>query len=534
MKKESNSIHQKSEIIKHWQTFLNELWDSSSGKELGQGIIEYKNFLENAGIRKITKFDGKDVKITTGNSEPLLSFSPLTSALEYIKKQEIEIQKIDSFKEVFVNTYEILKKHEGEKRAINWLKKITAKHRKLVIQNKVIDYLEDKKARTIKYRNVAFLLSKKIIDSLLDKSTEKNIENIQSALKKTDIETFEISLKDKEIDFREIYLKTKNLPEKEITEQVRLELSRVVERCISIFKKNIDRTSIKDTIEKNFQYFRKSGIVKEEELLSNFKEIIKSTPEETLEKEKLKLLSREELEQKVKERTAELRKAYEELKELDEMKDNFIAMSAHELKTPITVMRANIDLLLQNLSEELNEDNRDLLQEIELAIRRQEKSVEKILEASRIESGSLKLEKTNVDLSKLIQEILEEKSKKIELETEIEKSSKIKADKEKIRFVLSELIDNAIQYRSENKKIRIFLEEKSGKIKFSINNPGNKIPKKETKRIFQKFHQIDHSQEGCGLGLNICKSLIEAHDGEIWVESNDKKGTTFYFTLPPK
>jgi signal transduction histidine kinase len=230
-----------------------------------------------------------------------------------------------------------------------------------------------------------------------------------------------------------------------------------------------------------------------------------------------------------------LKKSNEELKKLDRLKDEFISVASHELRTPIQP--------ILGLSEVLHDKIKDTKQ-IELidAIIRNAKRLlqltEDILDVTKIESQSLKLNKERFNLSELISTIVEEYKNEIgkdngniKLVNSIIKDTVIiEADRHRISQVISNLIDNAIKFTKKG-TITISIEKKDDWAIVSIKDTGTGIEPEIMPKLFSKF--ASKSYQGTGLGLFICKSIIEAHGGKIWAENNsDGKGARFAFSLP--
>jgi len=168
-----------------------------------------------------------------------------------------------------------------------------------------------------------------------------------------------------------------------------------------------------------------------------------------------------------------------------------------------------------------------------------------LLNVARIEEGKYIYNFQSIDIEKEINSLIEIYNKelikkRIQLEFKKNKAnlSLITGDKEKIRLVIQNLLENAIKYNKDGGKINILLEENESEIKFSIEDTGVGLPAGENKRIFDKFFRgsnvVKMETEGSGLGLFICKNIIESHGGKIWFKSEENKGTSVCFTLPIK
>jgi signal transduction histidine kinase len=218
-----------------------------------------------------------------------------------------------------------------------------------------------------------------------------------------------------------------------------------------------------------------------------------------------------------------LKKSNEELKKLDRLKDEFISVASHELRTPIQP--------ILGLSEVLHDKIKDTKQ-IELIdaiirnAKRLQQLTEDILDVTKIESQSLKLNKERFNLSELISTIVEEYKNEIgkdngniKLVNSIIKDTVIiEADRHRISQVISNLIDNAIKFTKKG-TITISIEKKDDWAIVSIKDTGTGIEPEIMPKLFSKF--ASKSYQGTGLGLFICKSIVEAHGGKIWAENNN-------------
>ena len=233
----------------------------------------------------------------------------------------------------------------------------------------------------------------------------------------------------------------------------------------------------------------------------------------------------------------ELERAYEELKALDRMKDEFLAMTAHELKTPLTPMLSLVRQMLDRDLGKLNEKQEKALGIVFRGAERLGGSIEKILEISKLESGQMELNKEKIQLAPLIQDVVEQmkplaRLKKITLAQRITKLPPVEADGRRVATVLTNLIENAIKFTPDGGKVTVEAKQRGNKILVQVRDRGMGIAKKDLPNLFTKFFQVDHAKPGAGLGLSISKMLVEAHGGKIRCESEVGKGSTFSFTLP--
>lgn len=231
------------------------------------------------------------------------------------------------------------------------------------------------------------------------------------------------------------------------------------------------------------------------------------------------------------------------MKEIDQMKSDFVSTVSHEFRTPLTSMSMAVDLLTDGTMGETNERQQELLKVIKEDSERLNFLIKDLLDLSRLESGKthMKFEKNNIkEIIEIAVNSLKNFSGNRNVKIEIKNIGDllfVLADINKIILVLTNLITNAIKYRSEEREGHIIIEafKREKNIVVSIEDNGKGIPEEYLEKIFNKFIQVkvsnDGKIEGTGLGLSICKEIIKAHGGEIWVNSILGKGSTFYFSL---
>jgi len=251
------------------------------------------------------------------------------------------------------------------------------------------------------------------------------------------------------------------------------------------------------------------------------------------------------LQKEVERQTKTLKDANIRLKQLDVAKSEFISLASHQLRTPLTIIKGYISMMIEGTWGKVTDNQKEQLNKIYLSNERLIHLVEDLLTVSRIESGRLDFDLEMVSLENMVDNVVKEfdqiaKNKKLYLKFIKPKEvlPKIKIDSLKIRQVVQNLIDNALHY-TEKGGIRIKLKLKKDKILFSIKDTGIGISDEEKVVLFEKFSRGEDvgkmHTEGTGLGLYLSVKMVEAHKGKIWVESEGKnKGSTFYFELPLK
>jgi two-component system sensor histidine kinase VicK len=229
----------------------------------------------------------------------------------------------------------------------------------------------------------------------------------------------------------------------------------------------------------------------------------------------------------------------EELKKADKMQKEFINVAAHELRTPIQPILLILDSLLSKKGN--IEDYEELLKIIRRNAKRLQRVTENILDVTRIESGSFGLKKELFDINEVIMSVIAEYGSQVRKVGQVKiiliskESLFVEADKVKIAQVISNLLTNAIKFTQEGNIIiscsKMKQDDKKHTAVLSMKDTGVGIHPETYSRLFSKF--TSHSDGGIGLGLYLCKNIVEAHGGRIWAEYNsDGNGSTFFFTLP--
>jgi signal transduction histidine kinase len=230
--------------------------------------------------------------------------------------------------------------------------------------------------------------------------------------------------------------------------------------------------------------------------------------------------------------------ALERLREFDRMKDEFIAVVSHELRTPLTSVYGAALTLRQH---ELDEQRRNTLLEIvSTEAARLGRLLDDVLWVSRLDSGRADTFISQVDAREVVWEVVSGARTHLPSTLTIgfhhpPTTPPVAADPDKLRQVLVNLVENAVKYSAKG-HIQVRIEPRDGTMRFSVRDEGVGIPPEEQGRIFEKFHRLDPEMSqgvgGSGLGLYICKGLVERMDGQIWVESDAGSGSTFIFELP--
>lgn len=251
----------------------------------------------------------------------------------------------------------------------------------------------------------------------------------------------------------------------------------------------------------------------------------------------------EDLASSLNQMTERLKKNIRDLRELDKMKDEFVYLVSHNLRTPLTIIKGYLDTLVKNKS--LDSDVKKNVGKIAQGSKQLENMTESLVNLVALEKRRDVLVKRPLDLNQILEQSVnkfrQDAAKRgIAFVSKLPKHKlkKIFGDEQKISQAIESLIDNAVKFNKENGKITIILDERDGSALISIKDSGVGISEKEKEKVFQKFHRatdmLTYNYEGIGLGLYLTKLIAEAHGGKIWFESKTGEGTTFYLQLPLK
>ncbi len=251
------------------------------------------------------------------------------------------------------------------------------------------------------------------------------------------------------------------------------------------------------------------------------------------------------LREEIKKATADLRRANDRLRQLDKLKDEFLSIASHELRTPMAAIKSYLWMVLNKERQEdhLSGKTQTYLDRAYQSTERLIALVNDMLDVSRIEGGRVELNPVNFQLCELADEVKEEvkpKADEKQLQFTIEPCDlpDTIADKDKTHQVFLNLLGNAIKFTPQGGKITISFKQIDFMIETSISDTGEGIPSEDLPKLFTKFGRLEGSltamakHKGTGLGLYICKQYIEMMKGQISVKSEVGKGTTFTFTLP--
>ena len=229
-------------------------------------------------------------------------------------------------------------------------------------------------------------------------------------------------------------------------------------------------------------------------------------------------------------------------KEIEQMKTDFLSVVSHELRTPLHSIKGFVDIILMGKTGQINDLQRDFLTTVQESTANLQRLIDDLLEFSRMEAGQIKLKPEMISLYDIAETVVERlgplaQEGQLALLNEVpENIALIEADPMRVEQVLTNLVTNGIKFTPEGGSVTVSAFDLGAQVRVSVRDTGIGIPEAEQARIFERFYQVDssatRSYRGAGLGLTICKFIVEYHHGRIWVDSVEGKGSTFSFLLP--
>jgi signal transduction histidine kinase len=248
------------------------------------------------------------------------------------------------------------------------------------------------------------------------------------------------------------------------------------------------------------------------------------------------------LEDRVKQRTQELQEARDEAVAANRSKSEFVSVVSHELKLPMTSIKGYSDLMISGATGALNENQTNFLNTIRNNVNRMATLVSDLADISRIESGNLRLEPREVPVWDVIDEVVtltrtqvtqKNQTVTVDIPSELPKAW---CDRNRLAQILTNLVSNANKYTQDGGAIVVHATREDGMIQIKVEDNGLGMTPEDQQKLFSKFFRSADEKireaPGTGLGLSITKNLIELQGGKIWFESEFRKGTSFYFTVP--
>ncbi|MBI4394152.1 MAG: PAS domain-containing sensor histidine kinase [Euryarchaeota archaeon] len=238
----------------------------------------------------------------------------------------------------------------------------------------------------------------------------------------------------------------------------------------------------------------------------------------------------------------ELRSANERLKDLAKMKTQLLNSVSHELSTPLTPIMLQLYLIRTGRVGSLSDEQKHAVDLLDRNLARLSMLVKDVLDVSRIEAGKLRLDRQETDIAAIVEEAVDSfkapaKTGNVTLEIRGNAPTGIKADKRRIGQVMYNLLSNALKFSNAGGRVTIEMGDQAGAALVRVSDEGLGIRPEDIPKLFQAFSQVHDTMQkthaGTGLGLYICRGIIEQHGGRIWCESEGlRRGTTFAFTIP--
>jgi signal transduction histidine kinase/ActR/RegA family two-component response regulator len=312
----------------------------------------------------------------------------------------------------------------------------------------------------------------------------------------------------------------------------------------NLYQKTLEMEELNRTLEGKVRDRTKALLEKQEELNRKYVELESVNSEMQASYLRLKTTTAElgKAQEKLQEHYDVLKIMNEEFQRANEVKNKFLSIMSHELRTPLTVINGYLSLVLDKDYGRPGTELRDLLKVVKEQGHIQLSLIEDLLDLSRIEAGEFKLQKLSLEVDDLIAKAVEnfrpkyeEKSISVNVDAD-EDLPTVYWDFQKMLQVFQNLLDNALKFTSEGGKIDISAHYKSDFVEVKVRDNGIGIPRDQIDRVFERFFQVDSSStrqfNGSGLGLSIVREIILAHQGKIFVESEEGKGTSFLILLP--
>ncbi len=241
--------------------------------------------------------------------------------------------------------------------------------------------------------------------------------------------------------------------------------------------------------------------------------------------------------------TRQLKRSNKQLQRLDEVKDEFLSIASHQLRTPLTSVNGYLSMILDGDAGDITPQQRKLIEEAFVSSQHMVRLIEDFLNVSRIQTGRFAIERRPASLYDLISREVEllrvlSVGRKLEivLKEEGELPPKVMIDEAKLRQVIMNFIDNAVYYSQPNSEIIVTIKQEKNQVKFTVEDSGMGVPKDDQDQLFTKFYRAPNARsrrpDGTGVGLYLAKKVILAHGGDIIFKSKEGKGSIFGFTIP--
>ncbi|MGI4803368.1 MAG: PAS domain S-box protein [Janthinobacterium lividum] len=230
-----------------------------------------------------------------------------------------------------------------------------------------------------------------------------------------------------------------------------------------------------------------------------------------------------------------------EQKQLQRQKDDFLGIASHELKTPVTSIKAYAQVLEMMFRRDGDTQKAEMLAKLNKQVNRLNSLIGDLLDVTKLHTGRMQFNETDFNFNQLVEEVIEDvqhTSPKHRIKKQLNFDEVIRGDKERISQVITNLLTNAIKYSPDANEIIIYTEQKNGRVQLSVQDFGIGISLNKKDKVFEQFYRVSGSKEhtfpGLGLGLYISSEIVKRLNGRIWVNSIEGKGSTFYFDLSIK
>eukprot|EP01133_Synstelium_polycarpum_P019584 gene19584-23460_t len=255
----------------------------------------------------------------------------------------------------------------------------------------------------------------------------------------------------------------------------------------------------------------------------------------------LDITDKKNTEEELREINKKLESALEEQKDLQRQKDDFLGIASHELKTPVTSLKAYTQVLQKILQKKGDLKEAEMMRKMDAQLNRLTNLIGDLLDVTKMNSGRIEFNSAHFDFDEMLRSVIEELQRTSEKHKIIEHLGEIgfvTADRERIGQVMTNLISNAIKYSPNHSEIKVSSEIRDEEVLVCVEDKGIGIPQDKLQKVFEQFYrvsgQMQHTFPGLGLGLYISAEIIKREGGRLWVNSREGEGSTFCFTLPLK
>ncbi|OHE82505.1 MAG: hypothetical protein A2107_06780 [Verrucomicrobia bacterium GWF2_62_7] len=245
-----------------------------------------------------------------------------------------------------------------------------------------------------------------------------------------------------------------------------------------------------------------------------------------------------QLQKELEHQNQQLKESYDRLRELETLRDNLVHLVVHDLRSPLAMMAGYVDLIKVKIAAKLNASEVGYIDVVGKHTAKLLDMVTTLLDVSRMEAGQMPLNRQACDLAGVAKEVTDSFSvlagrRQLSIES-LSGPLSVHADKDVLQRVIANLVGNAIKFTPDGGQIRVTIGRKDSMARVAVTDSGPGIPAEYHAKVFEKFGQVDKQarRHSTGLGLTFCKLAVQAHGGEIGVESEVGKGSTFWFALP--